>query len=61
MVGRYFEVDSNTIGEIKEVIDFDTIKIKPYKKGAKEFTIRIETYDSVHRTFKSKPYEYLAL
>jgi hypothetical protein len=61
VVGRYFEVDSNMIGEIKEVIDFDTIKIKPYKRGSKEFTIRIETYHSVHRTFKSKHYEYLVL
>lgn len=60
-LGGYFEVDSNPLGEIKEILDFDTARIKPYKKNAKEFIIRIENYNSVHRNFKHKNFHYQAL
>lgn len=60
-IGSYFEVDGDTIGEIKEIMDFDTARIKPNKKNSKDIIIRIEKYDSLHRNFKYKPFEYLAL
>jgi DNA polymerase III gamma/tau subunit len=56
-VGRYFEVDENTLGEIKEVLDFDTARIKPRgEKNAKDIVIRVEAHDSVHRNFKFKSF-----
>lgn len=60
-VGNYFEVDGNYIGRVTEVLDFDTFKIKPEKRNSKEMILRIETYDSVHRNFKFKPFEHFAL
>jgi hypothetical protein len=59
-VGRYFEVDGNILGEIKEVLDFDTVRIKPHgRKNAKDILIRVDVYDSVHKNFKFKTFEYL--
>jgi len=57
-VGSYFEIDGNYIGQITAVLDFDTIRVKPERKNAKEITLRIETYDSIHRNFKYKPFEH---
>jgi len=59
-VGRYFEVDGNILGEIKEVLDFDIVRIKPHgRKNAKDILIRVDVYDSVHKNFKFKTFEYL--
>lgn len=56
-LGGYFEVDGNFIGQITEILDFDTIKIKPQKRNSKEMVVRIEKCDSIHRNFKYKQFE----
>jgi broad-specificity NMP kinase len=61
-VGRYIEADGKTLGEIKEVLDFDTVRIKPCdRKNSKEIVIRVDSYNSIHKNFKFRPFEYLAI
>lgn len=72
-IGSSFQIADEYFGEIKEVISFDTILVQPYpededrpkSKGQKAkakvpepVTLRIETYDSIHRNFKYMDYAF---
>jgi len=54
-IDSWFYFDGEHFGIITDVIDFDTIILKPRKKGSKPMTIRIESYDSVHVNYKFAP------
>lgn len=66
-IGTGFSIDHNYIGEITDVIDFDTIQVTAveevevaptgkgkkitYKEVNKVYTFRIEAYDQIHRNY----------
>ena len=51
-IGSYFEMDGDYLGKIVEILGFDTIVVKPDKRNAKPITLRIETYQSLHKVFR---------
>lgn len=72
-IGSSLQISDEYFGEIKEIVSFDTIIVRPYpdeddapRKGrgkakVKEpelVTLRIETYDSIHRNFKYLDYAF---
>lgn len=71
-IGSSFEMGGRYFGEIKEIISFDTIVVEPYRddeessgkgKRAKSkkpdlLTLRIETYNSIHKNFKYLDYAF---
>lgn len=72
VIGRYFQINDEYFGEIKEIVSFDTIIVEvredddddtPRKRNKKPkaprlLTLRIETYDSIHRNFKYSAYAF---
>lgn len=57
-IGSYFEADNDYLGRITEVLNFDTIVVKPDKRNAKPITLRIETYQSIHQVFKYQNFAF---
>lgn len=56
--GYRFEANGKTLGIIEEVIGFDTIILKPERKNSKPITLRISTYDSIHKNFMYPEYVF---
>ena len=71
-IGSSLQVADHYLGEIVQVLGFDTIVVQPYvdedahkPRGSKRvklpdpITLRIETYDSIHNNFKYMDYGYM--
>jgi SpoVK/Ycf46/Vps4 family AAA+-type ATPase len=57
-IGNYFEADDEYLGRITEVLNYDTIVVKPDKRNAKPITLRIETYQSIHQVFRYQNFAF---
>jgi hypothetical protein len=51
-VGDTFYLDGSYFGNIQDVLNFDTVIVKPHQKNKKPITFRIEAYDSIHTSYK---------